>query len=92
MKNCRLGPALASGPAVAAGVVLTVSTAVPASAAAPANQACLGKDVSTYARWDGAHGGLVSSLAHANGGMGKLVQTHQAGLLPDSVIENSCDD
>lgn len=89
-KYC-LRPTLAAGLAVAA-LAVTGLAAAPASAATPANRACLGEDVSTYARWDGPHGALVSSLAQANGGMGQLVQTHQAGLLPDAVIANSCND
>lgn len=91
MKNCRIRAALTAGLTVVAGLAVTV-TAAPAMAATPLNRGCLGNDVSTYARWDGPHGSLVSSLAHANRGMGQLVQTHQAGLLPDSVIANSCND
>lgn len=85
-------PGLTAVLVVAAGLAGTVTAAAPASAATPAGQGCLGEDVSTYARWSGPHGSLVSSLAHANGGMGDLVQIHLAGLLPDSVIENSCND
>lgn len=92
MSKDSVRPALAAVVVVAAGLVGAVTTAAPASAAAPANRGCLGEDVSTYARWDGPHGSLVSTLAHANGGMGDLVQIHLSGLLPDSVIENSCND
>lgn len=90
-KDCPR-PALTVLLVVGAGVAVPLAAAAPASAATPANRGCLGEDVSTYARWDGPHGSLVSSLAHANGGMGDLVQIHLAGQLPDSVIENSCND
>lgn len=66
--------------------------ATPAAAAKPANQACFGHDLSTYARGDGAHGALVSDLAHTYGGLGKLVQLHQAGALPDESFDNTCND
>jgi hypothetical protein len=72
--------------------ILALATAAPAAAAEPANRACLGRDVSTYARAEGPHGALISSLAQAGPGLGALVQTHQAGLLPDTVVPNSCND
>ena len=84
-------PAATAGLAAAA-LGLALSITAPATAAAPARQGCLGQDVSTYARWAGPHGGLVSHLARVERGMGSLVQIHQAGMLPDSVIENSCND
>jgi hypothetical protein len=72
--------------------VLILATAAPAAAAEPANRACLGRDVSTYARAEGPHGDLISSLARAGSGLGALVQMHQAGLLPDTVVPNTCND
>lgn len=91
MKYARVRAAITAGLAAVAALAVSLPAA-PASAATPANPACLGKDLSTYARWDGPHGSLVSWLAHTNGGLGPLVQTHQAGLIPDSVIDNSCND
>lgn len=73
-------------------VLATALAAAPAAAAKPANQACFGSDLSTYARKDGAHGALVSHLAHTYGGLGQLTQLHQAGALPDESFENSCND
>ncbi len=80
-----------AGLAVAAAVG-GLMAAVPAAAAAPANRACLGHDISTYARADSPHGRLVATLAHTYDGLGTLLQAHQAGLLPDAFVANSCND
>ncbi len=61
-------------------------------AAQPNNQACLGEDVSGYAQGGSAFGGLISGLASTTDGIGADVQAHLAGLVPDEVIPNSCND
>lgn len=91
MKARNRHPLVLSSLAAVPASILVLSAA-PADAAEPANPACLGRDVSTYARADGPHGALVSSLARTGAGLGPLVQTHQAGLLPDAVVPNSCND
>jgi hypothetical protein len=80
------------------------AVAVPAaSAATPNNQACLGKDFSTYARF-GSPGPVIvtepgsgfgqfnAALAQSVPGLGLPIQIHQAGLTPDSLVTNSCND
>ena len=69
----------------------------PALAAKPNNQACLGTDFSTYARYgseisaSGAgFGQFDAALAQSVPGLGLPIQFHQAGLIPDSYVENSC--
>jgi hypothetical protein len=60
-------------------------------AAKPNNQACLGHDFSGYAQAR-ILGGFVSAVASTTQGLGSEVQAHLAGLVPDEVIENSCND
>jgi hypothetical protein len=76
--------------AMAAGSILV--GAASASAAQPANQACLGHDFSGYAQGGSAFGGFVSTVASNTQGIGGEVQAHLAGLVPDTVIPNSCND
>jgi hypothetical protein len=71
---------------------LLVPTGSPAAAAEPANQACLGHDLSGYAQGGSAFGGFISGLASTTQGVGTEFQLHQAGLIPDTVIPNSCND
>ena len=59
-------------------------------AAQPANQACLGEDISGYAQGGSAFGGFISGLASATEGVGDELNAHLAGLVPDEVIPNSC--
>jgi hypothetical protein len=61
------------------------------SAAQPNNQACLGHDVSGYAL---AGNGLrwLPGIVQANTPFGQAIQAHLAGLLPDEVQPNSCND
>ncbi|MBI4301701.1 MAG: hypothetical protein HY664_03760, partial [Chloroflexi bacterium] len=61
-------------------------------AAEPNNQACLGMDFSGYAKDLMPLGQVVSTIAHSPYGIGNEVQLHLAGLIPDSVIPNSCND
>ena len=61
-------------------------------AAMPNHQACIGKDISGYAQDGAGFGSFFSTLASNTQGIGDEVQAHQAGLVPDSVIPNSCND
>jgi hypothetical protein len=63
-----------------------------ALAGQPNNQACLGHDASGYAQGGSAFGGFVSSVATGSQGIGDAIQAHLAGLVPDSVLPNSCND
>jgi opacity protein-like surface antigen len=75
---------------IAAGSLL--AGAASASAAQPANQACLGHDFSGYAQGGSAFGGFIQTLATNTQGVGGEIQAHLAGLVPDTVIPNSCND
>lgn len=90
--------ALALGGMMTAGLL-----AGPASAAEPNNQACFGHDASSYARFGSPSGGAVSFEAGAGWGhfhgtlaasegpsVGAVIQLHEAGLVPDSLLPNSC--
>lgn len=61
-------------------------------AAQPNNQACLGKDISGYAQVGKVFGEFISGLASATTGVGSEFQAHLAGLIPDEIIPNSCND
>jgi hypothetical protein len=81
----------------AIGALLLFLPAVGASAAKPANQACLGKDFSGYAQAFPPFGQLITSFAIGGtpiieGGLGAEVQGHLAGLVPEGVFPNSCND
>jgi hypothetical protein len=76
-------------------------SAAPATAAAPNVQGCLGADLSAGARY-GSPGPVVqydagsgfgqfeAYLAQTYTGVAGPIQTHLAGLVSDSFIENSC--
>lgn len=61
-------------------------------AAKPNNQACVGYDVSTYAQEGSGFGEFVSTEAIEMQGLGEDIQAHQAGLIPDEAIPNTCND
>jgi hypothetical protein len=61
-----------------------------AFAAKPNNQACLGHDFSGYAQGGSLFGDFISFLATFTQGIGNEIQAHLAGLVPDTTIENSC--
>lgn len=64
-----------------------------AMAAQPNNQGCLGTDISSAATGLGAGWGqFVASVAHTPNGFGNEVQAHLAGLVPDEVMPNTCND
>lgn len=75
--------------ALAAGMA---ALALPALAAQPNNQACLGEDFSGYAQGLRPFGQALNGLGLTDGGLGAEVQAHLAGLVPDGVIPNSCND
>ena len=81
--------------------ILLTSLASGVFAATPNNQACLGKDVSGYARNGNSEGFLqfssgsgfgttIGSVASSSTGVGSDIQNHLAGNVPDAVILNSC--
>jgi hypothetical protein len=76
--------------AAAAALLAAVVLAPPATAAQPNHQACLGHDIRTYAGMGAGFGAFVSGLA--DGGAGAEIQAHLAGLIPDQVVPNSCND
>lgn len=78
--------------AITAGVgvgVLALALASPATAAQPNRPSCLGHDIRTYADMGAGFGTFVSGIA-TNGGAGDEIQLHLAGTIPDTVLENSC--
>lgn len=78
--------------AALAGALLAGSGLRPAWAAEPNNQACLGHDVSGYAQGGAGFGHFLVGLAASTTGVGTEFQAHLAGLVPDSIIPNSCND
>lgn len=74
----------------AAALVAAVAIAPAATAAKPNQQACLGKDIPAYAQAGAGFGSFVSVLA--DGGAGDEIQGHLAGQVPDTTINNSCND
>ena len=83
--------------AVALVAAATLIAATPASAATPRNQACVGQTFSSSAHAaTGAVGSAVRDFARdkvaSPPGLGDGIQLVQAGLLPDSVADNACND
>jgi hypothetical protein len=69
--------------------------AAPASASRPAVQACIGKTVSANAQaFEPNYGAFISSVAPRNdfGSLGDAVQAVKAGLVPDELYPNTCND
>lgn len=79
--------------AVTAGVAVASSLfALPAAAAEPANQACVGESVSLHAG-PGYGQGVVSFVRYPDWpGLGDGLQALQAGLVPDDLLPNTCND
>lgn len=77
---------------VAIAALGTVMSIRPAQAATPNNQACFGTDISGYAHDNPAFPDFLIALAKSVPGVGSIIQMHMAGLVPDSVIPNSCND
>lgn len=70
----------------------TLSASHLAFAAQPNNKACLGNDFSGYAKGGSVFGDFVSTIATSTKGIGDEIQLHLNGLIPDSIIPNSCND
>ena len=93
-KNLILAGAAAA--ALAAG--LTLGAGNPAGAGEPRNQACLGESLSALASNQpapGAFGQGVRSFAQDPApppGLGAGIQALQAGMVPDAVVPNTCND
>jgi hypothetical protein len=88
---------LSSGIAATAGVAIVSGLfALPADAAEPANQACYGESISALASNQPAPGafghGVVGFAQDPNSGpgLGDGVQLVQAGVVPDWVVLNTC--
>lgn len=81
---------------IAVAILLTLAFSLSGSVALagqPVHRACIGHDVSGYAQAGGStFGAFVSGGASATQGLGDEIQAHQAGLVPDSVLPNSCND
>jgi len=78
-----------------AGLVAAPATA---SAGKPASQACTGASLSALAMNQAGPGGFGAAVAgfaqESDGrpGLGDGIQAFQAGLVPDDVVPNSCND
>ena len=77
--------------ALVSAAALTMA-ATPALAAKPANHACLGSDVSGYAKDGSGFGAFVSGISSSTQGIGGEIQAHLAGQVSDEVIPNICND
>lgn len=74
-------------------VLAMLVAAAPVEAEAPGNRACFGKDVSTYARGSGADfGHFMAGMAKSSDGVSDEVAYHKAGLVPDALAPNTCND
>jgi hypothetical protein len=76
-------------------VAAMLFVAAPVSASPPANQACIGKSVSANAKvFQPNYGAFISSVTPRNdfGSLGDAVQAVKAGLVPDEVYPNTCND
>ena len=70
-----------------------LGAAAPAEAEAPRNRGCFGKDVSTSARGgDAGFGQFMAGMAKSSDGVSEEVAYHKAGLVPDAVAPNTCND
>jgi hypothetical protein len=86
IKKCLVGCAAAATVLAAAGS---------ASASPPANQACIGTTVSVNAKvFQPNYGSFISSVTPRNdfGTLGDAVQAVKAGLVPDEIYPNTCND
>jgi hypothetical protein len=65
-----------------------------AGAATPAVQACVGSTFSAGAHEPGPLGQVVSVFAQVPDGfgLGNAIQALQAGLVPDALVPNTCND
>ncbi len=93
----KTGDGAVKGPRRSWAGLLAVSAmlvaAAPAEAEAPRNRGCFGKDVSTYARGGGAgFGQFMAGMAKSSEGVSEEVAYHKAGLVPDALAPNTCND
>jgi hypothetical protein len=66
-----------------------------AGASEPANQACVGESLSALAStqpFPGAFGEATTFFAQLPGPHGDNIQALQAGVVPDQVVPNTCND
>jgi hypothetical protein len=66
-----------------------------AGASQPANQACVGESLSSLAStqpFPGAFGDATRFFAQLPGPHGDNIQALQAGVVPDEVVPNTCND
>jgi hypothetical protein len=66
-----------------------------AGASEPVNQACLGESLSLLASNQldpGTFGQVTTSFAQAPGPHGQNIQAFQAGVVPDEIVPNTCND
>lgn len=76
----------------AAALATLVPTPV-AHAEAPRNRGCFGQDISSYARGVASYfGQFMAQMATSANGVSDEVAYHKAGLVPDAVVANSCND
>jgi hypothetical protein len=80
-------------------VAIVVGPASAAGAAEPVNQACVGESLSGLATtqpFPGAFGAGVAGFAQdpnlPPAGLGDGIQALQAGVVPDEVVPNTCND
>ena len=77
--------------AATAGVAIASSLfALPAAAAEPANQACIGESFSALAGPGFGEGVVSFAQQPGKPGLGDGIQALQAGLVPDFVVPNTC--
>ena len=66
-----------------------------AGAGEPVNQACVGESLSALAStqpFPGVFGDVTSDFAQLPGPHGDNIQAFQAGVVPDDVVPNTCND
>lgn len=97
MNTKRVFVRVAVAAGLAAGITLASGSAV--GAAEPANPACVGDSFSALATtqpFPGAFGAGVSGFAQDPNlpppGLGEGIQALQAGVVPDDVVPNTCND
>ena len=79
-------------------VVVLGRGSVPAGAATPAIQGCYGAGISALASTSTIHGGFGAAVRgfaqdpNSFPGLGDGVQVVQAGLVPDDIVPNTCND
>ena len=88
-KKQRLSRAIA---ATAGAAIASSLFALPAAAAEPANQACIGESFSALAGPGFGQGVVEFAQQPGKPGLGDGIQALQAGVVPDFVVPNTCND